>query len=209
MTKASSYDRILQAARRLFFEHGFEKVSTDLLARVAAVSKASIYRHFENMSDILRCVTEAEACKFREVTPPRTDTITDLRDALIQYCTKLLTFLNADDSLEFSRLIHEEARANPAVGQIFFDAAYGQTQKDFAKMFAAAQEKGVVSDATDPMEIAEDLMGLLEGLGMVRAHLGVVKMPYADVERRSVRAVTTILKMHATDAAPAPYQTGA
>ncbi|MCK0095707.1 TetR/AcrR family transcriptional regulator [Yoonia sp. F2084L] len=197
MSKTSSHDRILHAARRLFFEHGFEKVSTDLLAREAAVSKASIYRHFKNMADILRCVTEAEAVKFREVTPPKIETLADLREALTQYSTKLLTFLNAADTMEFSRLMHEEARDNPDIGRTFFDAAYGQTQNDFAKMFTTAQSKGVLSDETDAMDIAEDLMGLLEGLGMVRVQLGVIKVPYVDIEKRTKRAVTTILCMHA------------
>lgn len=199
MTKVSSSDRILQAARRLFFEYGFEKVSTDMLAREAAVSKASIYRHFKNMADILRCVTQAEAKNFREVTPPKTETLPELHAALTQYCTKLLTFLNAADTLKFARLMHEEARMNPDIGRTFFDAAYGQTQNDFAKMFAAAQDKGVVSTETDPMDIAEDLLGLLEGLGMVRAQLGVSKRPYTDVSNRSLRAVTTILRMHGVE----------
>ena len=167
-----------------------------MLAREAAVSKATLYRHFENMADVLRCVTEAETEKFRETTPPKTMTLADLHAALTQYCTKLLEFLNASDTLEFSRLIHEEARDNSALGRTFFNAAYGQTQKDFAKMFAAAQSTGVVSDATDPMDIAEDLIGLLEGLGMVRAQLGVADVPFPEVSKRSERAISTILNMH-------------
>ena len=198
MGKTTSQDRILHAARRLFFEHGFGQVSTDVLAREAAVSKATIYRHFENMADILRCVTEAEALRFREITPPKTETIADLQTALIQYGTKLLTFLNEAETLEFARLMHEGARENPDIGETFFNAAFGQTQNDFAKMFAAAQNRGVLSDLTSPMDIAEDLIGLLEGLGMVRVQLGVIKVPYPDVQERTTRAVNTILKMHAT-----------
>ena len=198
MGKTTSQDRILHAARRLFFEHGYVQVSTDVLAREAAVSKATIYRHFENMADILRCVTEAEALRFREITPPKTETIADLQTALIQYGTKLLTFLNEAETLEFARLMHEGARENPDIGETFFNAAYGQTQNDFAKMFAAAQNRGVLSDLTSPMDIAEDLIGLLEGLGMVRVQLGVIKVPYPDVQERTTRAVNTILKMHAT-----------
>ena len=198
MGKTTSQDRILHAARRLFFEHGFGQVSTDVLAREAAVSKATIYRHFENMADLLRCVTEAEALRFREITPPKTETIADLQTALIQYGTKLLTFLNEAETLEFARLMHEGARENPDIGETFFNAAYGQTQNDFAKMFAAAQNRGVLSDLTSPMDIAEDLIGLLEGLGMVRVQLGVIKVPYPDVQERTTRAVNTILKMHTT-----------
>lgn len=197
MRKIPPQERIIRAARQLFFDHGFEKVSTDLLAREAAVSKATIYRHFKNMDDVLRRVTEAEALRFRDATPPKTETLDQLRHALVQYGTKLLTFLNHAETMEFARVIHEEARGNPDIGRTFFDAAHGRTQMDFAKMFQAAQAHGVLSDATDAMDIAEDLIGLLEGLGMVRAQLGVVKTPYQDVEKRTARAVATILHMHA------------
>jgi AcrR family transcriptional regulator len=200
MSKQTPQERIITAARLLFFEHGFEKVSTELLAREAAVSKATIYRHFKNMGDILRCVTETEAEKFREATPPKTETLEELRDALTQYGIKLLTFLNRSDTMEFARVIHEEARGNPDIGRTFFNAAYGRTQGDFAKMFQTAQTHGILSDATDAMDIAEDLIGLLEGLGMVRVQLGVVTTPYRDVDERTNRAVSTILQMHAKSA---------
>ena len=65
-------------------------------------------------------------------------------------------------------------------------------------MFRASQLHGAVSDDTDAMDIAEDFIGLLEGLGMVRAQLGFVDTPYMDVEKRTHRAVATILQMHAT-----------
>lgn len=200
MSKQTPQERILSAARRLFFEHGFEKVSTELLAREAAVSKATIYRHFKNMGDILRCVTEAEAEKFREATPPKTETLEELRVALTKYGTKLLTFLNRSDTMQFARVIHEEARGNPDIGRTFFNAAHRRTQRDLAKMFRTAQTHRVLSDTTDAMDIAEDFIALLEGLGMARVQLGVVKTPYPRVDERTNRAVTTILQMHAKSA---------
>ena len=65
MNENASKSRILSTARTLFFVKGFEKVTTDLLAREASVSKATIYRHFDNMSEILQNVLEAEAECFR------------------------------------------------------------------------------------------------------------------------------------------------
>jgi AcrR family transcriptional regulator len=204
MRKHSAPHRILVAARRLFFEHGFEKVSTDLLAREAEVSKASIYRHFKNMPDILRCVTQAETEKFCGLSAPKIETLEDLRAALTQYGVELLNFLNAPDTMEFTRLMHEEARSNPEVGRTFFEAAYGQTQLDFAKMFALAQGARLLSDESDTMDIAEDFISLLAGLGMLRVQFGLVKVPYTDVERHTARAVATILRMHATPPSRVP-----
>lgn len=196
MSPNSAETRILTAARRLFFEHGFEKVSTDVLAREAAVSKATIYRHFENMADILCKVAQAEAVKFCETVPQEIETRQELHHALTQYGNNLLNFLNSAEIVEFVRLMHEAARANPEIGIIFFKAAYGRTLNDFGKMFTAGQVHGVITDDASSLEIAEDFLGLLKGLGMIRVQLGVSDMPFNDIAHRVDRAVATILKMH-------------
>lgn len=191
-----SEQRILTAARDLFFKHGFERVSTDSLAREAAVSKATIYRYFTNMTDVLERVTEAEISKFRGGTPPQITSRAELEIALKEYGTRLLTFLNAADTIEFTRLMHEEARSNPEIGRTFYKAAHERTQADLANMIRAGQIHGFVQTEPDPMDVAEDLMGLLEGLGMIRAQMGMSKIPFEDIGPRITRAVATILKMY-------------
>lgn len=193
MTKISSEQRILSAARRLFFERGFENVSTDLLAKEASVSKASIYRIFDNMTDVLRCVTEREVDKFRETVPPSVETQDDLRNALTQYGQKLLTFLNEPETLKFSCLMHESARKNPEIGQTFYKAAFVQSQNDLAALFSRAEENGLLRKKIDPLEVAEDMISLFEGFGVVRVQFGVTEIAYEDVDKRVSRAVSTIL----------------
>jgi len=196
MCRPSAEMRILTAARALFFEHGFAKVSTDLLAREAAVSKATIYRHFDNMTEILRRLTEIETAKISGAQMPVIETRADLERALTEFGVRLLTFLNASDTVEFGRVIHEEARQNPDMGQAFFSAAFTKTHRTVAQMFAHAGERQIITLLATPDEIAEDLIALFKGSGMTCAMLCICNVPYTDIDRKVQRAVQTILKVY-------------
>jgi AcrR family transcriptional regulator len=48
--------RIVEAARELFLEHGYSKVSATEIAQAIGISKKTLYREFETKEDILRAV---------------------------------------------------------------------------------------------------------------------------------------------------------
>ncbi len=48
--------RIVEAARELFLDHGYSKVSASELAGALGISKKTLYREFETKEDILRAV---------------------------------------------------------------------------------------------------------------------------------------------------------
>jgi AcrR family transcriptional regulator len=52
--------KILEAAKRLFFEKGLKKVSIEEICRAAVVSKMTFYRNYSNKSDIAFKVIENE-----------------------------------------------------------------------------------------------------------------------------------------------------
>jgi len=52
---------IIDAAQSLFAQFGLKKVTTDDIARKARVSKATVYKHYKNKSDIFTDVTRIEA----------------------------------------------------------------------------------------------------------------------------------------------------
>ncbi len=52
---------IIGAAQTLFSQFGLKKVTTDDIARAAKVSKATIYKHYRNKSDIFDEVVKLEA----------------------------------------------------------------------------------------------------------------------------------------------------
>ncbi|HEX5315583.1 MAG TPA: TetR/AcrR family transcriptional regulator [Candidatus Kapabacteria bacterium] len=48
--------RIVDAARVLFFDHGYSKISASEIAQAVGISKKTLYREFETKEDILRAV---------------------------------------------------------------------------------------------------------------------------------------------------------
>ncbi len=193
MNENASKSRILSTARALFFVKGFEKVTTDLLAREASVSKATIYRHFDNMSEILQNVLEAEAECFRAEVLADISGHPDLRTALMSFGRKFLSFLGEQDSVEFTCLIHEVARDYPQIGRTFYTAAFEAVCAAVCGLLVQGQESGDLRDDFDPRDVAEDLISLLKGFGMVRAQLGLTTRPYKDIDQHVARAVDTIL----------------
>ncbi len=202
MTKIPSKTRILTSARALFFAKGFEHVSTDELAREAGVSKASIYRYFKNMPDILECIAEAEAAKFQSVLPRDIDTLDALQAALTDFGVDALQFLNLKEIIDFSRLIHEVARTNAQLGQTFYTAAVERVCGDLTALFANAQSNGLCKRDFAPKDIAEDFAALLQGFGVVRAQLRVSEQAFDDIDGRVRRAVRTIVAAHAITERP-------
>lgn len=51
-------ERILEAARQLFFERGYQGTTLDAVAKQLEVTKPFIYTHFENKADLLGAICE-------------------------------------------------------------------------------------------------------------------------------------------------------
>lgn len=64
--KENKKNRILNAARKLFFEKGFKAVTVDSIAAHAEVSKGSIYLYFESKEEIYIQVLIADNAEFHK-----------------------------------------------------------------------------------------------------------------------------------------------
>lgn len=186
--------RILIAARELFFSRGFQKVSTDDLVKAAAISKATLYRHFGGMDDLLRAVVDAEVDGFERGIPREVTTPSDFAAALEAFGSNLLQFLNQPEIIRFSQLMFEEARSSPDLASSFYSSAYGRTQEDLAELIQQALDQGWLPSSQPASELAELLLGMWEGFGFVRALLGLTDQPFPDPEAQSQRSVAVFLQ---------------
>ena len=185
-------ERIIAAGRRLFFSEGFAKVSTEMLAREASVSKATLYKYFPNMTAVLRAVVEHEATTFESVVPSEISTRDELLTALIRYGSGLLAFLNQKDIIQFTQLMFEEARTNPDIASTFYSAAYGRSHKTLSAIIERGLGQGLVSSSLSASELAEQLIGMWESLRFIRAILGLTTTPFEDPEDWSEKCVGTL-----------------
>ncbi|MEM9723907.1 MAG: TetR/AcrR family transcriptional regulator [Pseudomonadota bacterium] len=177
--QGSSAERILKAGRALFFEHGFQNVSTDMIAREASVSKSSLYKHFPNKAALLKAVTEAEAAHFEARRTPQIESFDALQSELSGYGERLMSFLNRPDVIRFTQLMNEEARENPEIARVFYRAAYARTLDHMSALLRQGVERGYISAGRYPDEMARQLLGMWEGVPMVEMMMGAVARPFA------------------------------
>ncbi len=186
--------RILTAARALFFEMGFTRVSTDRLAKEARVSKASLYKHFPSMSAVLEAVVNSEGDSFDTGLPMQPTTYEELRSSLTEYGTALLSFLNNPEILQFCHLMHEEAREHPEVASVFYQAAYGRSLKNLRMMFESAFDSGCFHSNLSATDLAEQLMGSWESVKWTKALMGVSKKPFSNPKSWAKKCVDVLLQ---------------
>ena len=55
-----SKDKIVEAARKLFYKFGFKKVSMDEIAREAGVTKKTVYTYFSSKEELFKYFIQEE-----------------------------------------------------------------------------------------------------------------------------------------------------
>lgn len=185
--------RTLKAARKLFFEEGFDGITTDRLAREAGVSKASIYKYFGDMTAVLRAVAEAEAdhAGIGEVAPAK-----DVEGFLVQLTeigASLLALIEQPDKQRFDRLVHEQARDHPDLAETYWQAIYARTQTQLADLLVLGQDLGAVPADQSAAILADQLLSMWQGLTAARLRLGLRPIDTRSARDRSADAVRTLV----------------
>ena len=60
-------EQIIEAARRLFHQFGFKKVSMDEIAKEAGVTKRTIYMYFESKEELLKYFIQEEIKNMKDI----------------------------------------------------------------------------------------------------------------------------------------------
>ena len=69
MTKispASTRDRLLETAARLFFQNGYRAVGVDTITAESGIGKMTLYRHFDSKDDLIAAYLQDSNMKFWE-----------------------------------------------------------------------------------------------------------------------------------------------
>src|SRR3954466_3680535 len=77
-------EAILEAAGQLFREQGYGAVSMDQIARAAAVSKATVYAHFESKDRLFATMIQNGCSAYAQGVMPALTDMEDVRAALTQ-----------------------------------------------------------------------------------------------------------------------------
>jgi len=97
-----SRKKILDSARAVFFEEGFERANLDEVARRAGLAKGTIYRHFDSKAELYVEVLVQNADTFLE----RMQRVVDPKDSAAEQIRRLARFYfdHYSSQLEYFRI---------------------------------------------------------------------------------------------------------
>ncbi|MFE0520832.1 TetR/AcrR family transcriptional regulator [Streptomyces sp. NPDC058954] len=160
---ALKHQAIMQAATNVFLRKGYAGTSMDDIAKLAAVSKQTVYKHFQDKETLFAAIVLA--------TTDRIDTMVDLvaripanaetlESNLTLLARQFLTGLTQPEVLQLRRLIIANADTFPDLGATWYEQGFERVLATLASTFQRLTGDGVLH-TDDPLQAAHHFCGLL------------------------------------------------
>jgi TetR/AcrR family transcriptional regulator, mexJK operon transcriptional repressor len=167
--------RILAAARTLFLDRGYGETSMDAIARHAAVSKATLYSHFDGKDALFAALIVTECRHLSDQIGRRALDRPDIREALLRVAHDFNNLLCTGDGLTMYRIVVAEAPRFPELGRVFYNSGPTIMIDRIADILRRATDRGLLQ-VCDPRIAAVQFISLIRGelhltrvLGLKRA----------------------------------------
>jgi AcrR family transcriptional regulator len=169
-------EAILDAAAEVLSQRGLT-ASLEEIARVAGVSKQTIYNHFGGKAELVRALAER---RVQQTIAPLTapDAAEHPKDALAAYALSLLEATVSPNSLGFWRVVVQSVGEMPEIGRAVYEAGPKASAEALARFLAGETRAGRLA-VPDPMLAAELFRGMAIGALQVAGLLGVPRQPTA------------------------------
>lgn len=172
--------QILAAAGRSFMEQGYGATSMEAIARLAGVSKATLYAHFTGKEALLAAVMETECRLISAGLDTASYESTDIRAALLHIARQFIDRLLSGRAFAIYRMVVAESPRFPELGRIFFESGPERMVGRVADFLAAADARGLLA-VPAPRQAAIQFLSLVRGHNYLRPLLGLEPVPERDL----------------------------
>jgi AcrR family transcriptional regulator len=154
--------RIVTAARRHFFAHGFRGVTMDDLAEELGMSKKTLYASFPSKLDLLRAVL---LDKFRSVEVDLDRVISAAsKDDVLATLHQLLACMQRHTEEIQPPFVRDIRREAPEIFQIVQTRRRELIQRYFGKLFEDGRRAGIIRKDVSTRLMIEMLVGVTEAI---------------------------------------------
>lgn len=193
--------QVIDGARTVFLEDGFDGASMNEIARAAGVSKGTLYVYFKSKEDLfaelIREEKRAQAEQFCRFPSPDTD----MRVALHRFALGLMDLMLRPASIAHLRTVVAVAGKFPAIGQAFYESGPLVGRVRLAAFLDAQVEAGRL-DIDDTALAAVQFMELCKAPYILQVILNVAPAPSAaELERHVAQAIDTFIRAYRPTAA--------
>jgi AcrR family transcriptional regulator len=153
--------KVIAAARRHFFTHGFRSVTMDDLAEELGMSKKTLYASFPSKSDLLRAVL---LDKFRSVEADLGRITADASTDALAALHRLLACMQHHTQEIHPAFVRDIRREAPEMFQLVESRRRDVIQRYFGKFFSAGRRAGLIRKDIPTKVIIEVLLGATEAV---------------------------------------------
>lgn len=191
--KGRKYDQVLEGARSVFMTDGYEGASVDEIARVAAVSKATLYSYFADKRLLFIKVASAECARQAQEAVDNIDQKNSPRDVLNAAGHHFLRFITSTFGQQIFRICVAESDRFPEIGQQFYASGPAVMREEMVAYFEEAITRGELC-IDDPALAADQFGELCKADIWARLMFGVSKtVTDAEIDRVVEGAVETFM----------------
>jgi AcrR family transcriptional regulator len=189
-------EMMLEAARRLFAEVGYEAASMDLIAKTAGVSKATLYAHFESKEKLFLEILEAAIGRPEDGDwiPERFEG--DAEGVLRRLAKGMARFFVDGRGLAVYRLFVADLHRFPELVARFHAAGPMAMCARVAALLAQMSERGALA-IDDPNTAADHFLALVQGRLPFDRSIGLPPPPPAEIDRHVESAVQLFMRGYA------------
>jgi TetR/AcrR family transcriptional repressor of mexJK operon len=186
---------IRDAAQQLFFKHGFDETSLEMIINEAGGSRRSIYNEFGNKQGLLLAVVNRQVSKQTE-TLTAIDRNLSARDALNSVCYKFVQGMLSPTIMSLFRLVIQQVVKFPELGEVINQKGRLTGILPLADYLAGLVEQHVL-EIDDCQFAAQMLLEMAKGPLHTRALLiPGVAVTEKEVLQQVSKAVDIFLKAH-------------
>ena len=142
--KGRKYDDVLSGAREVFLAQGFEGASVDDIARVAGVSKATLYSYFPDKRLMFLEVARAECRRQVLGAEDKIGPNVNLKEALTIAAVTLVEFFTSGFYQRMFRVIVAETERFPELGRQFYETGPLMGRNRMVEYLTEAEARGEI-----------------------------------------------------------------
>lgn len=155
-------DAILDAAKRLFVQLGFEAVSMDQIASEAGVSKLTVYSHFGDKEALFGAAVESHCASGMPSSLLEDRPQVPVRARLMEIATAFYAMISAPEAVAGHRILCSPQLVNTPLPQLFWESGPRRVQEGFTALLDARVAAGEL-DIPDTALAASQYFTLLKG----------------------------------------------
>jgi AcrR family transcriptional regulator len=188
--------QILDGARRVFLADGFDGASMNDIARVAGVSKGTLYVYFQSKEALFEALIGEEHRRTAERLSMFDENEPDVALVLKRFGNALMNFMLLPEHIALVRTVSAAAAKFPGIGRAFFAAGPQYGADRLAAYFAQQIEAGTL--VIDDVNLAAwQFLESLQGGHLKRMLFCLCEPPRREaVEKAVARAVDMFMSAY-------------